>query len=74
MATASKGSTGLEKLGWYLEHCNHGAWDRFSADEQRAMVDEDLTAARSVSLVLGSLITAGMLLAAVTLLIVVLRS
>jgi hypothetical protein len=74
MATASKGSIGLEKLGWYFEHCNHAVWDRFSPDEQQAMVDDDLTAARSVSLVLVSLITAGMLLAAVTLVIVVLRS
>jgi hypothetical protein len=45
MATAAKGPTGLEKIGWYLEHCNHAAWDRFNVDEQRAMIDEDLTAA-----------------------------
>ena len=70
MATASKGSTSLEKLNWYLEHCNHAVWDRFSTEEQQSMVDEDLFAARTVSLVLVSLITSGMILSAVTLIVV----
>ena len=70
MATVTKQSSTLDKLEWYLAHSNHAVWDRFSTDEQQAMVDDDLFAARSVSMVLVSLITAGMVLSAVTLLVV----
>jgi hypothetical protein len=74
MATVSKRSSSLEKLDWYLQHCNHAVWDRFSGDEQRAMVDEDLFAAHSVSIVLVSLIATGMVLSAVTLLAILMTS
>lgn len=70
MATIGQGTSHLEKLGWYLGHCNHQQWDRFSTDSQQRMVEEDLSAGTSVSLVLGSLITIGMLLSAITLAVV----
>ena len=73
MATLSRPSANLDKLSWYFSHCHHDQWDRFSRDEQAAMVDDDLAAGRSVSLVLVSLIGMGMLLSAVTLIAVLLR-
>ena len=71
MATAhSSGPHTLEKLSWYLEHCPHSAWDSFSTEQQQRMVEEDLLAGKSVSLVLASLITTGMVLCIATLVIV----
>jgi hypothetical protein len=68
MATATRqGPDTLEKLAWHLSHHAHSVWDSFSADEQRKMVEDDMTAGASVSLVLGALITAGLVLSAVTL-------
>lgn len=74
MATLSRPSANFDKLSWYFIHCHHDQWDRFSRDEQAAMVDDDLAAGRSVSLVLVSLIGVGMLLSAVTLIAVLLRT
>lgn len=74
MATAnSTPRSAAEKLAWYLDHHAHSVWDRFSAEQQEKMVEEDLAAGKSVSLVLVSLITAGMLLAAVTLLAILVQ-
>jgi hypothetical protein len=63
MATAQPNSTNpLDKLSFYLAQGQHSVWDRFSPDQQRQMVEDDLAAGRSVSLVLAALITAGMLM------------
>ena len=70
MATISRSSGISEKLSWYFSHCPHDLWDRFSGDDQSRMVEDDLLAGRSVSLVLVSLITAGLLLSAITLAVV----
>lgn len=73
MATASPtGSDHLKKLAWYLDHRSHSAWDTFSPAQQNEMIEEDLAAGTWVSLVLGSLITAGLVLCTVTLLAVLL--
>jgi hypothetical protein len=71
MATvpASK-STSIEKLSWYLGHARHSVWDRFGAADQQRMVEDDLAAGKSVSMVLVALITAGMLLSVVSVLVV----
>ena len=74
MATVTRRSTELDKLSWYLGHCRHSQWDRFNAAEQARMVRDDLFAGRSVSLVLISLISIGMVLSAVTLLAVLVTS
>lgn len=74
MATITHRPSNLEKLAWYQSHCPHQEFDRFSADERDQMVSDDLFAGRSVSMVLVSVITAGMLMAAVTLLIVLATS
>ncbi len=60
----------LDKLSWYRDHQEHSVWDRFNAQEQDQMVADDLLAGRRVSLVLVSLIAAGMILSAVTLAVV----
>jgi hypothetical protein len=70
MATVTPRATQLDKLSWYLSHCPHRQWDRFNAEQQARMVDDDLFAGRSVSMVLVSLIAVGMVLSAVTLLAV----
>lgn len=63
MATAQPtGTNPLDKLSYYLAQGQHNVWDRFSPDEQRQMLEDDLAAGRSVSLVLAALITAGMLM------------
>ena len=68
MATVSNTpSGGLEKLHWYIANQAHSVWDHFNSDAQRAMVEDDLMAGKRVSMVLISLITAGMLLSMVTL-------
>ena len=75
MANANKARSGtLEKLSWYLEHHAHSVWDRFSADQQQKMVEEDLMAGVSVSMVLMSLITAGLVLTIVTVCAVLITS
>lgn len=75
MATVHRpGPNSLEKLSWYLGHCKHTVWDQFSDQERKRMIDDDIAAGISVSLVLGSLITAGMVLAIVTLAAVLLAS
>ena len=71
MATANPtGPNPLAKLSWYLNHERHSVWDRFSADEQRKMVEDDLFAGKSVSLVLASLITAGLAMSIVSLAVI----
>jgi hypothetical protein len=47
-------------------------WDKFSADEKQQMFEEDRVAATRVSLILSSLAATGMILAAVTLVVVLL--
>ena len=74
MATISHDPKNREKIGWYLSHCNHNIWDQFSPDQQESMLDEDLFAGRSVSLVLGSIVVMGLMLSAVTLLAVLMAS
>lgn len=75
MATANpSGSGNLDKLGWYLDHHTHTAWDTFSADQQRKMIEDDLSAGTSVSLLLAALITVGLVMSIVTVLTVVLLS
>ena len=71
MATVTEDFANREKLSWFLDHCAHNKWDRFSAQEQRRMVHDDLSAGRNVSLILISLITAGLILTAVTLCVVI---
>lgn len=56
-----------QKLSWFLSHRPHQLWDQFSPDQQAAMVSDDLSAGVSVSIVLASLIAAGMVLCIVTL-------
>lgn len=72
MATVSHPTKNREKLGWYLDHCNHAIWDQFSPDQQESMLGDDLFAGRSVSLVLGSIVVVGMLLCGLTLVAVLL--
>jgi hypothetical protein len=74
MATLSQTPSELNKLSWYFDRCQHAQWDRFSPDQQARMVREDLLAGRNVSLLLGSLITAGLVLSAVTLAVVLATS
>jgi hypothetical protein len=74
MATITQRPSELEQLGWYFQRGPHTQWDRFSPDQQAEMVRADLFAGRSVSLVLSSLITAGLVLSAVTLAVVLATS
>lgn len=75
MATVQRPTDNLSnKLAWYLNHAPHSAWDRFSASEQQQMVEDDLFAGRSVSLLLSSVITVGLVMAAVSLAIVLFAS
>jgi hypothetical protein len=64
----------VQKLSWYLNHNAHQLWDRFSPDQQDEMVGDDLSAGISVSMVLVSLITTGMLLCIATLVAVLASS
>jgi len=73
MATVSRPSANLDMLSWYFSHCNHDQWDRFSRDDQASMVEDDLSAGRSVSFILVSLVAGGMLLSVITLVVVLLR-
>jgi hypothetical protein len=70
----SAGTNNLEKVSWYLNHHMHTVWDRFNADQQDRMIDDDLRAGTSVSMVLISVITTGMVLATITLLVVLATS
>jgi hypothetical protein len=75
MATVQRPTENLSnKLSWYLNRGPHNVWDRFSASEQQQMVEDDLFAGRSVSLLLSSVITVGLVMAAVSLLIVLFAS
>ncbi len=75
MATIHQPATDhASKLSWYLSHAPHNVWDRFSASEQQQMVDEDLFAGKSVSLLLSSVITVGLMMAAASLVIVLAAS
>lgn len=75
MATVNpSGSGNLDKLAWYLDHCTHTVWDSFSPDQQRQMIEDDLSAGTSVSFVLAALITTGLVMSLVTVLAVVLLS
>ncbi len=73
MASVTHG-THHEKLGWYRKHCNHSIWDQFSEDQQESMLGDDLFAGHSVSLVLVSIVTLGLLLSAITLVAVLVAS
>ena len=73
-ATDPAASSDLEKLSWYLENQRHSIWDQFSKDQQSEMVKEDLFAGKSVSLLLVALISAGLILSAITLLSVLFLS
>lgn len=75
MATAnSAGPKNLEKLSWYLTHHTHTVWDLFNSEQQSQMIDDDLQAGTRVSLLLISVIAAGTMLAAITLLVVLATS
>jgi hypothetical protein len=75
MATTDRrGSSNLDKLSWYLKHGPHAVWDAFPRDEQDRMVADDLTAGKTVSLLLFLLISTGLVLSAVTLLAILLTS
>jgi hypothetical protein len=75
MATASSGNRShLEKLSWYLAHQPHEVWDRFSAEQQEQMIDDDFSAATNVSAILVSLVTTGLLLSIVTVVAVLVMS
>jgi hypothetical protein len=71
MATVQHPTDNLSnKLSWYLNRAPHSVWDSFSAAEQQQMVEDDLFAGRSVSLLLSAVVTVGMLMAAASLAIV----
>jgi hypothetical protein len=71
MATANLvGAKHFEKVSWYLAHHAHSVWDLFSAGQQGQMIDDDLRAGTSVSLLLIAVIATGMTLIAITLLVV----
>jgi hypothetical protein len=75
MATVQRPPDNLTaKLSWYLNRGPHNVWDRFSPDQQQQMVEDDLFAGKSVSLLLSSVITVGLVMAAVSLAIVLLAS
>ena len=74
MATITHASTNRDSLAWYLGHCSHAEWDHFGLEEQERMVQDDLSAGRNVSLILFALVTTGLVLAAVTLLVVIATS
>ena len=75
MATATSGKHDhLEKLSWYLAQCPHDVWNKFSAEQQEKMVEDDLCAATNVSMILGSVITAGLVLSIITLAVVLIAS
>jgi hypothetical protein len=63
-----------QKLSWFLSHRPHQLWDRFSPDQQEAMVRDDLSAGLSVSIELASLIATGMILCIATLAAVIMMS
>jgi hypothetical protein len=66
MATA--GPTRLvDKLDFYNATRSHTVWDRFTVEDKERMLADDLAAGTSVSLVLSTLITIGLVLSAVTL-------
>jgi hypothetical protein len=73
MATASPSEQGhLGMLSWYLSHCPHDEWERFSPAQQEEMIKDDLTAATTVSIILGAVVTGGLVLCSVTLAIILL--
>jgi hypothetical protein len=74
MATINPESGTLAKLGWYLDHHAHSVWDQFNSQQQQQMVEDDITAGISVSMLLVALITSGMLLSIITVLAVLATS
>ena len=60
----------LAMLSWYLNHAQHSVWDRFSSDQQRQMVEDDLTAGISVSLLLYLLIMVGLTMSIISMSII----
>ncbi len=73
MATVGTTKSGLvDKLTWYNAECSHTMWDRFSTEDQERMLSEDMSAGTGVSLLLGSVMAAGLLMAIVSLAIVLL--
>jgi len=72
MATAHHhGSKLREKLSWYTARGPHRVWDRFNVEEQERMLQDDLSAGTSVSLLLFALIATGLVLSIVSLLAIV---
>lgn len=74
MAVVEVKTGNRQKLSWFMNHRPHQLWDQFSPEQQEEMVGDDLSAGVSVSMVLGSLITTGMILCIVTLLAVLATS
>ena len=74
MAVVHAKTNNRQKLTWFLSHRPHQLWDQFSPEQQEEVVGDDLSAGLSVSMVLGSLITAGMLLCIATLAAVIATS
>jgi hypothetical protein len=71
MATANlRQADPLAKLSWHLSHLPHQVWDRFSVEEQKRMVEDDLFAGKSVSLELAALITVGLAMSIVSLIVI----
>jgi hypothetical protein len=70
MTTVQPTGNPLEKLSFYLANGQHSVWDKFTPEQQRQMVEDDLAAGRSVSLVLAALITAGMLMSVGSMLLI----
>jgi hypothetical protein len=54
--------TGVNGLGVSLENDEHTAWESFSAHEQIMLINDDLLAGRTVSIVFFSSIFIGLLL------------
>jgi hypothetical protein len=63
----------IDQISWYTQRARHEAWDRFGCEEQEQMLRDDLNAGMSVSLLLGALITTGLVLSLVTAVAVLLQ-
>lgn len=75
MATDRPHTSGpLAKLSWYFSHAQHSVWDRFGSDQQQKMVEDDLTAGKSVAILLFALISTGLVMSIVSLLVILAES
>jgi len=63
-------SNNLKKLAGYRDLQTHAAWDSYSPDQQRQMIDDDLAAGTRVPLLLVDLILTGFVPCALTVLAV----